>query len=701
MGTVCLEGASLDRRFRLGIDIGGTFTDLTLLDQERGRLASLKTPTIPADPALGVVNGLQLLKKTGVQPEDISYFVHGTTIGLNTLLQRKGADIALFVTEGFRDLLSLQRLRLPVPYDFRSRLPEPLIPRNRVFPVRERLLHDGTEHTPVDLEQLDHVIDEAVKAGVEGIAVCLLHSYRNPLHERQVAERIRARVPSMDICLSSALWPQMREYERAIVAVVNLYIQSNVKRYFATLQERLAAEGLPAAPLITQSNGGIMDIGTASEAPVRTLFSGPAAGVIGAARLAQSAGIRDVITFDVGGTSADISIIEDGKPAFAETNQLAGFPIMLPAVSIYSIGAGGGSLVWLDNGGLLKVGPESAGSDPGPACYGRGGRAALTDAFVLCGYLNPTRFAAGNVALYPELSAEAVRPIAEALRLDVESAADRIVQVAVANMYAELNSVLEQQGIDPRDFTVLAYGGAGPLLANFIAEEIQADGVQIPPMPGTLCALGALNADFAYDAVQSGQVLLADVSPEALREQYAKLAGQASEWLERQAHGGLEKLEDQRLEYSMDARYAGQAFEITLSIDPSWLEGDVRSRIADLFHESHQRQYGHCDRNAPVELIHLRVRIIGQTGKPPLERLPEAAAPAPSRGERELIVRGERRRAAVYARSDLTAGHVIAGPAVIEQDDATVLVLPGWNGRVDEYGNIILRRAEEVSGHAD
>lgn len=685
----------MDRTFRLGIDIGGTFTDLTLLDQESGRLVSLKTPTIPSDPAQGIVNGLHRLKEMGVQPADISYFVHGTTIGLNTLLQRKGAKIALFVTEGFRDLLSLQRLRLPVPYDFRSRLPEPLIPRKRVFPVRERMLHDGTEHTPVDMELLDRAIDEAVAAGVEGIVVCLLHSYRNPLHEQQVAERIRSRVPSMEVCLSSALWPQMREYERAVVAVVNMYIQSKVKRYFETLQDRLAAEGLPAAPLITQSNGGIMDIGTASEAPVRTLFSGPAAGVIGAARVAQSAGIRDVITFDVGGTSADISIIADGKPAYVETNQLAGFPIMLPAVSIYSIGAGGGSLVWLDNGGLLKVGPMSAGSDPGPACYGRGDQAALTDAFVLCGYLNPSRFASGSVALYPELSAKAIRPIAEAMRLDVQTAADRMIQVAVANMYAELNSVLEQHGIDPRDFSVLAYGGAGPLLACFIAEEIQAQSVLIPPRPGTLCALGALTADFAYDAVQSGQALLSGLSTDALQAQYAKLADQAREWLERQAQDGLNRLEGQSYEYSMDARYVGQSFEITLPIDPSWFAArDTRDRIAELFHESHQRQYGHCDRNAPIEVVHLRVRVIGHTYKPPLERLPEAAEPVRACGERDIFVRGERRRASVYARADLAAGHVFEGPAVIEQDDATVLVLPGWVGRVDDCGNLVLRRKD-------
>lgn len=680
-------------KYRLGIDIGGTFTDVTLLEQESGRLVSLKTPTVPSDPARGIVNALHRLKETGVTPEEIVYFVHGTTIGLNTLLQRKGARIALMVTEGFLDLLALQRLRLPVPYDFRSRLPEPLIPRQAVFPVRERLLHDGAEHWPVDTEMLDRTIGEIAEAGYEGVAVCLLHSYRNPVHERQVAERIRRLAPGMVVCLSSELWPQMREYERAVLAVVNLYIQPSARRYFRGLRERLAEEGLAVEPLITQSNGGVMDIGTAAEAPVRTLFSGPAAGVIGAVRLAEAAGIRNVITFDVGGTSADISVVTDGRPAFVETNQVAGFPILMPSISIQSVGAGGGSVVWLDSGGLLKVGPESAGSSPGPACYGNGGPAALTDAFLLCGWLNPGRFAAGSVALYPELSARALRPVAEALGLDLASAADRVIQVAVANMYAELNGVLEQQGIDPREYVVLAYGGAGPLLANFIAEEIRAGGVLVPPRPGTMCALGALNADFVHDAVRSGRMPLAEIKPAELKKRYEALAAEARGWLENQRFDGIE---GHRFEYSMDARYVGQSFEIALPIDPAELEGEDCARIAGRFHEAHRRQYGHSDPGAPVEAVNLRVRAVGLTRKPPLERVPDAAGPARPAGEREIYLRGERRRVPVHVRAELAAGHEIEGPAVIEQDDTTVLILGGWRGRVDAFGNILLRRTGEV-----
>lgn len=682
------------KKFRLGIDIGGTFTDLTVLDQQNGRILGLKTPTVADDPAQGIVNGLSLLSEKGIRPSDIDYFVHGTTIGLNTLLQRKGASIALFVTEGFRDILNLQRLRLPVPYDFRSRLPEPLIPRKHVFTVRERVLYDGSVKVPIDLDSLDEAIDSALAAGVAGIVVCLLHSYKNPVHEQIAAERIRNRTGGrLEVCLSSELWPQMREYERAVMAAVNLYIQPNVKRYFETLKQRLAAEGMKTTPFITQSNGGIMDIETAAEAPVRTLFSGPAGGVIGAVRAAQAAGFSNVVTFDMGGTSADISIIENGKPTFAQTNHLAGFPIMLPSVAIYSVGAGGGSFAWIDNGGLLKVGPESVGSNPGPACYGRGDKAALTDAFLLCGYLNPERFAAGNVPLYPELSEKAMQPIAEHLQLDVRAAADRMIQVAVANMYAELSSVMEQHGFDPRDFSFLAFGGAGPVTANFLADEIQADSVLVPPSPGTLCALGALTADFAYDAVQSRQNLLSELPMSVLKEEYAKLAETAEQWLQKQEIAGLT---GQTLFFSMDARYSGQAYEIELPLEPEVLEDTDHRRILDAFHELHQRQYGHSDRDALLEVINLRVRIVGHTLKPVQPRVPDAEGAAVPVASRNIVCRGQEYVAPVYLRTDLRNGHRVEGPAIVEQDDTTVLILAGWHGTVDAFGNLILRRTEEV-----
>ncbi|WP_027091556.1 hydantoinase/oxoprolinase family protein [Cohnella thermotolerans] len=681
----------MSHSWRLGIDIGGTFTDLTVLDEQSGTLIGIKTPTVPSDPAQGIANGLALLRQRGIEPKDIRYFVHGTTIGLNTLLQRRGESIALIVTEGFRDLLSLQRLRLPIPYDFRSRLPEPLIPRERVFTVKERLRHDGSVHTPLDMDSLDEAIRAAAASGAGGVVVCFLHSYKNPVHEQQAVARIRELAPELGVSASAELWPQMREYERAAMTAVNLYIQPNVRRYFETLQERLQEEGVRAQPFITQSNGGIMDIGTAADAPVRTLFSGPAAGVIGAVQVARSADVSNVITFDMGGTSADISIIESGQPTFTQMNHLAGMPIMLPSVSIYSVGAGGGSYAWIDNGGLLKVGPESVGSSPGPACYGKGDRAALTDAYLLCGYLNPDRFAAGNVRLYPERSAQAIAPIAEHLGTDARGAADRMIQVAVANMYAELSAVMEQHGFDPREFSLLAFGGGGPVTANFLAEEIQAQSVLVPPSPGTLCALGALTADFAYDAVLSLQKRFEEVTMDALVHEYDRLAKQARMWLTDQQVSGLE---DSTLHYSMDARYAGQAFEIELPLDKSMLEDRTGERIVTAFHELHRRQYGHSDAAAVLELINLRVRLVGHTLKPAIASVPDAQGEIKPTCTRRIRYGGQEHMANVYVRSEMHAGHTIEGPAIVEQDDTTVLVLDGWYGTVDRAGNLILKRKE-------
>ncbi len=681
-----------DHKYRLGVDIGGTFTDLTLLNAETGEFWGLKTPTVPHDPAQGISNGLNSFKGNGVNPDDITYFVHGMTIGLNTLLQRRGAKIALFVTEGFRDILSLQRLRLPVPYDFRSRLPEPLIPRKYVFPIKERMFHDGTELWPLDEDGLNAAVDKAVSLGIEGIVVSFLHSYKNPTHEKMAVELIKKRAPQLDVIMSSELWPQMREFERTVMASANLYIQPNVKGYFETLKERLASEGISATPFITQSNGGLMDIETASNAPVRTLFSGPAAGVIGAIRVAESAGVSNVITFDVGGTSADISIIEQGNALFTQNNQIAGIPIMIPSVSIYSIGAGGGSFAWIDNGGLLKVGPESVGSNPGPACYGRGDKAALTDAFLVCNFINPDRFAAGNLPLYREKSEEAHLSIAEHLNVSVRETADRIIQVAVANMYTELSNIMEQQGFDPRDFSLLAFGGAGPVLANFLAEEIQAKNIIIPPSPGTLCALGALTSDFIYDAVSSGQNLLENVTIEELRKEFDSLSTQAEKWIEQQE---LSLLEGTTLLYSMDARYKGQAYEIELPISKSWLDHNNHDEIVNSFHENHQRQYGHSDRSTSLELINLRVRIVGRTPKPYFKTIATAGTTEPNCvSHRNIIIRNREYDAGVYLRSELLDGHLIEGPAIIEQDDSTVLILPEWIGKVDSKGNLIIERME-------
>lgn len=685
-----------DISYRLGIDIGGTFTDLSLINEATGELTELKTPTVTDDPAQGIINGLNLLKKRGVDLSKIQYLVHGMTIGLNTLLQRKGADLALFVTEGFQDILSLQRLRLPIPYDFNSRLPEPLIPRKHVYPISERLIHDGTIKKPLHLQQLDDAVQHVMSKKLAGIVISFLHSYQNPVHELQAKAYINHHYPQLEVLTSSELWPQMREYERTVMSVVNLYIQPKVKQYLKTLKSRLKEEGVPISPYITQSNGGLMDAESAAASPVKTLFSGPAAGVIGAARIAASASEPNLITFDVGGTSADISIIQNGQPTMAQSNQLSGFPIILPSVAMYSIGAGGGSVAWIDQGGLLKAGPESVGSNPGPASYGKGEKAALTDAFLICGYLNQERFAGGHLQLQLSAAKKAFQPIADQLNRTVEEAADQLIQVAVANMYTELSNVMEQQGFDPRDFSLLAFGGAGPVVANFLAREIHAKNVVVPPSPGTLCALGALTADFIHDAVLSKKICLQDYSINQLKQDYEMLSRKATDWVSQQ---NIQHINQTSILLLADARYQGQAFEIELPLSIDWLkqEQDMHQLI-EAFHKLHQRQYGHRDDQAKIEFTHLRVRVIGETPPLPFSPVHESICQSLKPYEyRRIFIEEKEYEASVYNRDTLSVGSIVNGPAIIEQDDTTTLILPNWTGSIDLSGNLVI--SKEVALH--
>ncbi|MDO4561350.1 MAG: hydantoinase/oxoprolinase family protein [bacterium] len=679
-------------KYNLGIDIGGTFTDLNMIDHNGNVVDTFKVPTTPKDPVQGVLNGLKILSEEGVNLQDIDFFVHGTTIGLNTLLQRVGSELALFVTDGFRDLLNLQRLRLPVPYDFRSRLTTPLIPRERVYGIKERLLHTGNIHQELDMDDLDKAIDAAVKTGIKGIVICFLYSYKNDVHEQKALARIHERAPELDVCTSAALWPQAREYERAIGATVNLFIQDKVKKYFQQLEDGLKSVNLKIAPFITQSNGGIMNMERAVNEPIRTLFSGPASGVMGAAHIARSAGISNLITIDVGGTSADISVILNGQPLFTQSSEIGGFPILLPTIGIDAIGAGGGSVAWIDPGGLLKIGPLSVGSEPGPACYGWGNttKPALSDAFLLCGYLNPKRFAGGRLPLYPELSKAVFKDLSEYLKLDVLNTADRVVQVACTKMYSEINNILEQKGIDPRDFSLLAFGGAGSVVGNFLIEELHINSVLVAPTPGTLCALGALNADFLNDSVASINDLLINIPMQKLREKFQILNENAKNWLEDQNIS--QRISGSKYVFSMDLRYHGQSYETEMEIKPEWLEANDHSQITEAFHELHKRYYGHNDKKAQPEIVNLKVRVVGYTHKPPYALLPEAEGEAKIESTRQVMCKGKLYEANIYSRNDLRAGHVISGPAVVEQDDTTTVILDGWEGKVDTYGNLIITR---------
>ena len=393
-------------RYRVGVDIGGTFTDFAVYDTQSKTTFGLKSPTVRHDPVEGLVAGLRALEsETGIAPSDIQYFVHGTTIAVNTLIERDGARLGMLVTEGFGDLLIIQRLSVPRPQYWYGTRPEPLIPRANVYEVRERIRADGRVHQAIDPESVRSAVAHARDEGLEGLVVCFLHAFRNPEHERLAREIIEQEAPELFVCCSAEVWPRMREYERSIVTIVNAYVMPRVAGYLARLEDRLIEAGTTAVPYITQSNGGVMTARSARAKPAETLLSGPAAGVIGAVQVAAQAGISDIITLDIGGTSADVAFVDRGIPQISQSEHVADFPIMMPVIGVSSIGAGGGSLVWLDDAGVLKIGPQSAGSDPGPACYGKGAeRPALTDAFLLGGFLNPETFAGGRVRLRRDLA---------------------------------------------------------------------------------------------------------------------------------------------------------------------------------------------------------------------------------------------------------------------------------------------------------
>ncbi len=678
-------------RYRLGIDIGGTFTDFALFDTERGEMLGLKVPSTPQDFSDAVAVGLQqLAEEHGIALGELGTVVHGTTIAVNTLIQRTGARLGLLVTDGFRDVLELQRLRLPNPFDLDGARPLPLIPRERVAEVRERLRADGRVDTPLDEASVRDAVRRLAGLGVEGLVVSLLHAYRDPAHERRT-RTIAEAAAGLPVTISGDVWPQAREYERTALAVLDAYVQPKVRHYLAGFERALAARGVPAALMVTKSNGGIMPVGAARGQAVTTLLSGPASGVIGAAYIAAESGRPNVITLDVGGTSADLAVVERGRPRSSTSEHVGGVPVMMPVVGVTAIGAGGGSVAWVDDVGVPKVGPQSTGAHPGPACYARGGKeATLTDAFLVCGYLDAERFLGGRMRLHLELAEEAIARFADRLGVAVPEAAESIVRVAVSNMYAEFTKILSRAAVDPRDFALVAFGGAGPVVGALLAREVGVSAVFVPRSPGTLCALGALCADVVNDAVRTVHVRMDDTTLAwaALGEQGEALRAELADWLAR--HGT--DAGPATFRHAADMRYVGQSYEIEVPIDPGWLTAGGVTTILRAFHDAHERLYGHADRQAPAEIVNLRVQLRAARPRVPLVELPAGATTAVPRTARRVWLDGRSVEAQVFERATLGRGARLVGPAVVEQPDTTVLLPVGHVGEVDRFGNLLIRR---------
>ncbi|MCY4454343.1 MAG: hydantoinase/oxoprolinase family protein [Immundisolibacterales bacterium] len=690
-------------RYRIGIDVGGTFTDFVLVDMAETRLEFHKEPSVPDDPSAAVERGMRALAEGfGISLGDVELVVHGTTIGLNAIIQRRGARMALVVSKGNRDVLELARLRLPSSYDFTAPRESPLVPRDRVFEVGARMRSDGSVAEAPDAAELEALAAELRGARVDAVAVMLLNSYRDGSLERTVSDALRAALPEAQVSESSTIWPEVREYERCLVAALNAYIQPLMSGYFRRLEARVEAQGVAAPIYITANNGGTLSVATARERPIETALSGPASGVVASTRVGSVAGRAQLITFDMGGTSTDISICPAGVPEFTASTEVGDFPLMMPVVNVSAIGAGGGSILWVDAQGLLKVGPVSVGADPGPVCYGRGGTVpAITDCYLVLGIIDAARFLDGRMALDVEAARAALGGIADRLGFTgphrAREVAAAALRVASAKMAAEITKLLAQAGVDPRRYSLLAYGGAGPTHANLLVREAGVRSVLIPTAPGTFCALGAILADVRRDYVRTAQHLIGPATVldpaangwPAIEALLGTLEREAAAWVSRE--GSLVGAHD--FVVSFNLRYPSQAYELTVIVPMELRDGLNGGTVARLFHEEHHRRYGFSDPATPVQTTTIRLGVIGKVA--PVD-LPAAAAgtPEPS-GRRGVWHDGRSIPVDVYPRSGVGAGALVRGPAIIEQADTTTFLLPGWQARADRLGTLCLTEDAE------
>lgn len=644
----------------------------------------MKVFSRPDEPGSEVIAGIRMLKERyGILPHDISYFTHGTTVGINTVIQRKGLRLALLCTKNFSDVLELGRLKTMDMYHLLSRRPDPLIPRDMVFGIEERMGPDGAVRAQLDEKSVAEAVQKARAAGAEGFVISFLHSYRNSAHELRAKAIVESLAPHFPVSCSSETWPIIREYERSITAVIGAYVQPRVAHYLGSLQRALKEAGVSAEPHLTKSNGGIMSAEQGKSDCVQMILSGTAAGVIGASHLAASSGVVQCLSLDIGGTSADIAMIVDGRPQYGVGELIGDFQIYIPSVSVSSVGEGGGSIAWVDDQGVLKVGPESAGSRPGPACYGWGGtRATLTDAFVVCGLVGHSALGYQAVSIDADAANRAVTELSQKLASTKEKVAEAIIDIAVSGMYAEVSGLVSRYGIDVREFSIMAFGGAGPMMACYLARELNVKEVVVPHSPGTLSALGGLIADLKNDFLKTVYMELDAAAITVVQKEYAVLSQRALQWI-RDEQGDTE---GSTLSYSAEMRYRGQSYEIETpltSVDC----GDADA-IARAFHQQHRKIYGHADESAPVQIVSLRVVSIGRKAKPQFKRYETIEGTVMPERLVSVWMDGELRDIPLYLRTKALPGMRLNGPAIVAQDDTTTIILPGYRCIVDEFSNL-------------
>jgi N-methylhydantoinase A len=668
-------------RFRVSMDIGGTFTDFVVADRRERRSFTGKSPTTPRDPAQGVLAGLRGLLP---DPREIEFSVHGTTVGLNAFLERRGARVLLVTTAGLRDSYVIARGDRKELYALRYRKPEGLVRRRDVAEVRERLRWDGGVVETLHEEDFGPIAERVRAEAFEAVAVCFVHAYVNPAHELRAREILERACPGLPVTLSHEVAREWREYERASSAVLNAYVAPKVGGYLSSLEREMRGLGVTATLHVMQSNGGVTTARAARQLPIQTLLSGPVGGTIGGAGLSDATGRRNLICVDMGGTSFDMSLIVEGRPSVSTETELEGLPVLMPLVDIHTIGAGGGSLAWLE-AGALRVGPQSAGADPGPACYGRGGEEpTVTDANLFLRRLDPGYFLGGRMWLDEAAAAAAIRRLARRVGLDELALAEGVLAIVNAKMADAMRTITVKQGIDPRDFSLVAFGGAGPMHAVWLAQELDIREVIVPWSPGTFSAWGMLQTDVRHDVTQTFYRPLATVAPEEVGEVYRALEAQGAEAL------AAESLSPERMYFarSSDMRYVGQEYSVNIPVGG----GVDLAEIERAFHDAHRTRYGHSTPDAPCELVNLRVAAMGRLEREVYGFQPPADGEPAEVGRRRVVFDGRELPAAIVRRERLAVGARLAGPAIVEEETATTVLPPGWAAEVDRLGNLVVAR---------
>lgn len=678
--------------WRIGVDSGGTFTDVCLFSEDTGEMRIWKVPSTPDDPSRGIAEGVeQGLAQVDAIAADLSFLGHGTTVATNALIELRGARTGLIVTDGFRDLLEIGRQKRPSLYDMMADKPEPLVSRDLRLEVPERLRSDGSVELPFDEDAFREAIRKLKDDGVQSLAISFLYGFLNTTHEVRARAIASEEMPDAFICTSHEVAPEFREFERLSTTVVNAYLGPVMQRYIRRLSDRLSELGLAVTPQLTQSNGGVIGFAAAAALPVRTVLSGPSTGVVAAQAIGKSVGIPDVITFDVGGTSSDVALLKDGVCSLTGEADVQGYPIKAPMLDIHTVGAGGGSIAAVDSGGLLKVGPRSAGADPGPVCYGLGNEEpTVTDANVVLGTLNPVEILGGRMKLRRDLAEAAIARLAERLGLSTMETAQGIVSVLTANMAKAIRVISVQRGHDPRDYALMAFGGAGPLHAARLARELDMDKVIVPLTPGTLCATGLLLTDLRADFAVSRLLRLDEAALPSLAEGYDELAWQAADWF---AAEGI-ATEARALTRTVDMRYQGQNYELPVTLPDGPMSVGTLATMMSRFEAVHAQRFGFTAPEAGIQIVTLRIEAAGHVPKAAFETQdddgPDASVAVTGTREVWMPEAGGSVTATTYDRGMLKPGNVIEGPAIIDQMDTTTVLLPKMRAIVHPSLTLIL-----------